>query len=91
MRTWLGGGSPAFDLAPSDVENAAAQGLDLILSGRPWTPDPFLSPTALRSTLGEILQALLDAGREDAVRSFAHNSRGRESEFTGISTLVEEV
>src|ERR1035437_734950 len=67
MRAWLGGSSPAFTLAPSDIENAAAQGLDLVLSGRPWTPDPFLSPLVLRSTLGGILQALLDAGRSDAV------------------------
>jgi len=90
MRAWLGGDSPTFALAPSDVENAAAQGLDLILAGRPWSPDPFLSPAALRSTLGGILQALLDAGRADAVRRFAQNARGRESELEGISTLVEE-
>ena len=90
MRSWLGGTFPTFDLAPSDIENAAAQGLDLILAGRPWTPDPFLSPTALRSTLGGILNALLDAGREDIVRTFAHNSREREPELAGISTLVEE-
>jgi tetratricopeptide (TPR) repeat protein len=90
MRAWLEGSSQPFTLAPSDVENAAAQGLDRIISGRAWTPDPFLFPPALRSTLGEILQALLDAGRTDAVRLFAHNARGRDGELEGISTLVEE-
>lgn len=90
VRAWLGGASPAFTLAPSDVENAAAQGLDLVLSGKPWTPDPFLLPAVLRSTLGEILLALLNAGREDTVRTFARNAQGRENELEGISTLVEE-
>ena len=90
MRAWLAGASPVFELATSDVENAAAQGIDRIVSGRPWTPDPFLSPPALRSTLGEILQALLEAGRVEAVRAFAGNSRGRDRDLEGISTLVEE-
>ena len=90
VRAWLGGASPAFDLPPSDVENAAAQGLDRILSGRAWSPDPFLHRPTLRNTLGDILRALLEAGRSETVRSFARAAKGREAELPGISTLVEE-
>jgi len=90
VRAWLEGASPAFDLPPSDVENAAALGLDHILSGRPWSPDPFLHRPTLRGTLGDILQALLEAGRAETVRSFARAAKGREAELPGISSLVEE-
>jgi tetratricopeptide (TPR) repeat protein len=90
VRAWLGGASPAFDLPPSDVENAAAQGLDRILAGRPWFPDPFLHGPTLRGTLGDILRALLEAGRVETVRRFAREAVGREAELPGISTLVED-
>lgn len=90
MRAWLTGSSPTFDLPASDVENSAAQAVDRIVNGLPWTPDPFLSPGALRKALADILEAILGAGREDVVRAFARNSRGRDADLPGISTLVLE-
>jgi len=89
MRAWLGGASPAFELPATDIENTAATALDRVVRGLPWKPDPFLVPDSVRRTLGEILQALLDAGREDAVRAFAANATGRDADLPGITTLVE--
>ena len=89
MRAWLSGSSPAFDLPPIDAENAAATGLDRVLRGEAWRPDPFISRQALLRSLGEILQALLGAGRHQAVRAFAENARGRDPDLPGISELVE--
>lgn len=90
MRAWLGGATPPFELPPTDVENAAATALDRILRDLPWAPDPFLHPPALKRALGEILQALLDAGRDELVRTFARNAAGRDHELEGISSLVVE-
>jgi tetratricopeptide (TPR) repeat protein len=89
MRAWLEGNRPAFELPPSEIETVAAQGIDRIRSGREWRPDPFLDPRVLRSCLADILEALLHAGHEEAIRSFARNAVGRDGDFPGLSTLVE--
>lgn len=90
MRAWLDGGTPSFELPPSDAENAAAQGLDRIRRDLPWTPDPFLEPRFLRSCLADFLEALLQAGHAQVVREFARHAKGREAALAGISTLVLE-
>jgi len=38
----------------------------------------------------EILQALLDIGRDEVVRDFARHAVGRDGDLAGISSLVEE-
>jgi len=90
MRAWLDGATPPFELPPSDAENAAAQGLDRVRRGLPWTPDPFLESRFLRSCLADFLEALLEAGHARVVREFAVNAKGRDAALPGISDLVLE-
>ncbi|QQS07394.1 MAG: glycosyltransferase family 2 protein [Fibrobacterota bacterium] len=90
MRAWLDGATPTFDLAPSDAENAAAQGLDRVRRGLDWKPDPFLEPRFLRSCLADFLEALLQAGHTQVVRAFASHAKTRDAALPGISTLVLE-
>lgn len=89
MRAWLSGQEPPYDLPPFDIEAAAIHGFLAMLHGRPWKPDPFLHVGMLRSTLADILEALLGAGREDAVRRFAMGAARRDADLPGISRLVE--
>lgn len=89
MRAWLSGQEPPYDLPPFDIEAAAIHGFLAMLLGRPWKPDPFLHVGMLRSTLADILEALLGAGREDAVRRFAMGAASRDADLPGISRLVE--
>jgi len=89
MRAWLDGKSPAFDLPAFDIEAAAIQAFLAVSTGTAWRPDPFLHQGALRTALADILESLLEAGREDAVRRFAQGAADRDTDLPGISRLVE--
>ncbi len=89
MRAWLAGREPSYDLPPFNIEAAAIHGFLAMLHGSPWKPDPFLHVGMLRSTLADILDALLGAGREDAVRRFAAGAASRDADLPGVSRLVE--
>ncbi|MEK7392357.1 MAG: glycosyltransferase family 2 protein [Fibrobacterota bacterium] len=90
MRAWLDGKTPAFDLPPFDVESAAIHCFLAMSTHVPWRPDPFLHQGSLRSALADILESLLEAGREDAVRRFAQGAATRDADLPGISRLVED-
>ncbi len=91
MRSWLAGREPSYDLPPFDIEAAAIHGFLAMLHDLPWKPDPFLHVGMLRSTLADILEAFLGAGREDAVRRFAAGAASRDADLPGVSGLVEGI
>ncbi|HQF53554.1 MAG TPA: glycosyltransferase family 2 protein [Fibrobacteria bacterium] len=91
MRSWLAGREPSYDLPPFDIEAAAIHGFLAMLHDLPWKPDPFLHVGMLRSTLADILEALLGAGREDVVRRFAAGAASRDADLPGVSGLVEGI
>lgn len=89
MRAWLDGQEPSYDLPAFDLEATAVRGFHAMSASRPWKPDPFLHVGMLRSALADILEALLEAGRDGAVRRFARGAASRDDDLPGISRLVE--
>ncbi len=89
MRGWLDGNTPSFDLPAFDLESTAIHGFLAMVRSTPWKPDPFLHVGALRSTLADMLESLLEAGHEGVLRQFAAGAKGRDADLPGISGLVE--